>query len=381
MNTMATIKRFLLVRVDLLFINLVFLCAVACTKNDGQVSVTRIRKNVAALTSQEKADIVDAFKKLKATASPYDSKYNYYDQFVRWHYLAFYCTPAMTHTDYPAHMNPAFLPWHRSYLDLLERAMKEVSGKEIALPYWDWTDAASTQALFADDFMGGNGDPADGYALKTGPFQKGQWVLKITDDEDINDVFSDVDLKPNPVPFLTRNIGKKLDQNVFLPVKEEIINTLAISIYDSYPWDSSVDTAKSFRNSLEGWRGTAGDTCINNNMDVIDIPGKRRSTLHNIVHVYVGGLYRLNGVVHGGNMAQNTSPNDPIFWIHHANIDRMWSSWMKRHGQKYLPISGGPMGANLNDVMEPFSVRKDAFNKPSAVLSEEKMGYRYDVLY
>jgi len=86
-------------------------------------------------------------------------------------------------------------------------------------------------------------------------------------------------------------------------------------------------------------------------------------------------------VVHGGNMAQNTSPNDPIFWIHHANIDRMWSSWMKRQGQKYLPVSGGPQGANLNDVMEPFSIRKDWFKTPASVMSEEKMGYRYDVLY
>lgn len=124
---------------------LVMVCTItiACTKNDNAASVTRVRKNVASLSAQEKADIVDAFKKLKATTSPYDSKLNYYDQFVRWHYLAFYCTPAMSHTDYPAHMNPAFLPWHRSYLDLLERAMKEVSGKDIALPYWDWTCKSS----------------------------------------------------------------------------------------------------------------------------------------------------------------------------------------------------------------------------------------------
>ena len=38
-----------------------------------------------------------------------------------------------------AHMNPAFLSWHRKLLILYEDALSEVSGKDIALPYWDWT--------------------------------------------------------------------------------------------------------------------------------------------------------------------------------------------------------------------------------------------------
>ena len=29
------------------------------------------------------------------------------------------------------------------------------------------------------------------------------------------------------------------------------------------------------------------------------------------------------------------SPNDPIFWMHHAQIDRIWSEWQKRNpGEK-----------------------------------------------
>lgn len=42
---------------------------------------------------------------------------------------------------------------------------------------------------------------------------------------------------------------------------------------------------------------------------------------HNTVHVMVGGL--------GGIM---TDPNyaalDPLFWLHHCNIDRLWSAWL-----------------------------------------------------
>jgi hypothetical protein len=28
-----------------------------------------------------------------------------------------------------------------------------------------------------------------------------------------------------------------------------------------------------------------------------------------------------------GNMAVMTSPDDPLFFLHHANVDRMWAIW------------------------------------------------------
>jgi hypothetical protein len=55
----------------------------SCQKSKFDENSLRIRKSVTALTAQEKADFVNAILKLKTTPSPYDSKYNYYDQFVR----------------------------------------------------------------------------------------------------------------------------------------------------------------------------------------------------------------------------------------------------------------------------------------------------------
>ena len=41
---------------------------------------------------------------------------------------------------------------------------------------------------------------------------------------------------------------------------------------------------------------------------------------HNVVHDAVGGTY--------GWMADvNFAAQDPIFWLHHSNIDRLWASW------------------------------------------------------
>ncbi len=50
-------------------------------------------------------------------------------------------------------------------------------------------------------------------------------------------------------------------------------------------------------------------------------------------------------------MASNSSPNDPFFWLHHANIDRIWSEWSRRHDPSYEPVSGAMPGHNLDDPM------------------------------
>lgn len=44
--------------------------------------------------------------------------------------------------------------------------------------------------------------------------------------------------------------------------------------------------------------------------------------VHNNVHLAVGG-----------QMATAGSPADPLFWLHHANIDRLWARWQERHPQ------------------------------------------------
>jgi tyrosinase len=47
-----------------------------------------------------------------------------------------------------------------------------------------------------------------------------------------------------------------------------------------------------------------------------------------------------HGDVHnaiGGTMASASSPSDPIFWLHHANLDRLWSQWQGRHPNRKPP--------------------------------------------
>jgi tyrosinase len=41
----------------------------------------------------------------------------------------------------------------------------------------------------------------------------------------------------------------------------------------------------------------------------------------------------------GNSMASLLSPTDPIFWVHHANVDRLWSAWTQAGGGRTMPAS------------------------------------------
>ena len=57
----------------------------------GDAMRISIRKDVKDLTSSQKAEIVAAILKAKATPDPNDPSHSYYDRFVIWHRDAFAC--------------------------------------------------------------------------------------------------------------------------------------------------------------------------------------------------------------------------------------------------------------------------------------------------
>jgi hypothetical protein len=62
-------------------------------------------------------------------------------------------------------------------------------------------------------------------------------------------------------------------------------------------------------------------------------PGELELQPHGVVHNAVGG--------NTGWMSFFTcAARDPIFWLHHANIDRLWQKWLNQAGRKN-PIANG----------------------------------------
>ena len=77
--------------------------------------------------------------------------------------------------------------------------------------------------------------------------------------------------------------------------------------------------------------------------------------VHNNVHLAVGG-----------EMATAESPADPIFWLHHANVDRLWALWQERN-PRGLPRNG-------NERLQPPPLFELTVSR---VLDTRRLGYRY----
>jgi len=205
-----------------------------------------------------------------------------------------------------AHAGWFFLPWHRIYLHFFEKTImkiviEQLSGpRDWALPYWNYSKS-------------------DAAALLPVPFRDAQFngatnhlfVAERTPNANIGQPFLDRTATGGPDPA-------KPDTNV---------NCLRIS---------------PFANRFGGAIRLQHDPGPG---------GAVESAPHNGVHSSLGGA---SGFM--GGFA--TAPLDPLFWLHHCNIDRLWEVWVQR--QKALgnlnrnPKTGGLASAG-GWLDEPFS--------------------------
>jgi tyrosinase len=73
---------------------------------------------------------------------------------------------------------------------------------------------------------------------------------------------------------------------------------------------------------------------------------------HNKVHNYIGGVGPLDPGPYG-NMTNFLSPVDPIFFLHHSNMDRLWDVWTRKQQRLGMPYL--PTGQDLKTLSdEPF---------------------------
>ena len=78
-------------------------------------------------------------------------------------------------------------------------------------------------------------------------------------------------------------------------------------------------------------------------------------------------------------MGPGTSPNDPVFYLNHCNVDRIWEAWMVKHGRTYAPddSSTNPVGHRLNDPIISLVTRLTT--TPAKMLDVTNI-YTYDAL-
>ena len=155
-----------------------------------------------------------------------------------------------------------FLPWHRAYIQMYERACRVVTGnQDFAMPYWDWTEQRRIPEAFRQNAA------------------------------------------PNNALY---EASRTMSESAELPdwmVGTEVMH----SIYSESNFEAFGSSRPAGQNNLDPSWITGGG----------GVQGTLEATPHNNVHVTVGGVMR-----------SYTSPLDPIFQMHHCNIDRIWDNWV-----------------------------------------------------
>ncbi len=179
------------------------------------------------------------------------------------------------------HQSWYFLPWHRGYLIAIEEQLRQAiislgGPTSWALPYWD--------------YLG----PDNEYRIPPSFTQA-----------------SLPDGDPNPL-MVTARYGPKNDGNIYIQIPPVSNACLSNDIYTG----SNANTPRpGFGGPKTGfWHG---GTLPSGNLE---------SNPHNLVHVDVGGNAP-NGKIWGLMADPGIAALDPIFYLHHANIDRMWAAW------------------------------------------------------
>lgn len=194
------------------------------------------------------------------------------------------------------HFDGLLLPWHRHFLYLIEQALHQDCGypKSLGIPYWDYPlyPNLADSPIFdgSHTSLGTNGRSTD-LCIEKGPFSNstvnfGPFTSIVT--FDITQPANWQESKPQCIrrQFLSEPLRENNNQ-------------------------SSIDALLASPDILTVLRWLNG-------ADLLD--GFTEKGIHGGGHFAVGGI--------GGTMSDFfASPQDPAFFLHHAQLDRLWADW------------------------------------------------------
>ncbi len=231
----------------------------------SEALMVRVRKDAETLTADERTRFLDAFAKLNRK-----DNFAFYAQFTQMH---------IENTDNEIHKYENFLPWHRLYLLNLERDLQKID-PSVSLHYWRWDFPAPN--LFSRDFGGEIDVVTDGsgsvpsFAL-TNPWR--QW-------------------RPPGSKSLLRS---------------------------AHNWDLRLNGGYDVlvdRNAPEAYAIAMGN---GDYKGLYFVEGRVRGTNYGLVFSkpHGGGHMSFRGLISD----ISTAPQDPVFFMLHSNVDRLWAVW------------------------------------------------------
>lgn len=270
------------------------------------------------------------------------------------------------------HGNWWFYVWHRGYVGYFEQTVRKYSGMpDFAFPYWDWSQKqAVPQGMFADvltpvatafaqyskdlpTFTNFIQAPLQTYYNGLTAAQKNQQNLRGntsfqklwdgvagTGGVDIGDrAFAETAKARYPTPdnpnFVPSVAKLCLPENIVLGLRPTLFNSANLS--------NSFTSVKAPNHNVPPTSGA--------------VFSKLEGEPHNKVHNYCGGAFPDTGNWNPGpfgNMTNNLSPVDPLFFLHHSNMDRLWWLWEDKQRALGLPTLPTDNVELLQFLREPF---------------------------
>jgi tyrosinase len=209
-----------------------------------------------------------------------------------------------------------FLSWHRMYIYFFERILRAASGNpNLTLPYWNYSKATPTARAL-------------------------------------------------PAPFRTPTTGNPL----FVAQRNPPINTGAL--LPSSAVSTTVALATINFTGPTGSSTNFGGQTVTAPMHFTSPHGQLESQPHDVVHVQVGGST-------GWMSDPNLAARDPIFWLHHANIDRLWNQWLSTGGGRVNPVTSAAW-TTPNFTFFTETGASVSMSACQILISATQLGYRYD---
>jgi tyrosinase len=226
-----------------------------------------------------------------------------------------------------------FLPWHRGYLIALEAIIRDAviaqgGPATWALPYWNYFKPgqdALPPAFASPDWPDGKGD--------------------------------------NPL-FVEQRYGPNNDGDVFVPMSAVNLDALGEPDFEGVAAGGS-----------PGFGGVSTGFAHNGSPH-----GQIEQQPHDQVHGLVGG--GLSPQQPGLMSDPDTAGLDPIFWLHHANIDRLWEVWRENPASHVDPTKpkwvSGPASIGQRAFIMPMPGGKTFTYTPGEMSDLSKLDYTYD---
>ena len=232
-----------------------------------QTLMVRVRKDAETLTEDERTRFVRAFAQLNQKDG-----YAFYAQFTDMH---------IANTDNEIHYYENFLPWHRLYLLNLERDLQEIDSS-VSLHYWRWDFPAPN--LFSVDFAGQTTVTSDDSSLGSVP------------------TFS----LSNPL------------RNWIPPGSAQLLRSaFNWDLTFNGGWDVLIDRKAPEAYAINQGKGIYINLFWDQNRPRGSRPGYVFSAPHGGGHMSFRG--QISDIP--------TAPQDPVFFMLHSNVDRLWALW------------------------------------------------------